>query len=147
MVWLQGEADANKSDGYGIYENYVSAMDQVIGGMQESGVDKCFVIQIGNYMKSVNETYYQNYKVMQEKQAKWCSERDDAILVSKKLADMPESLMHLNNHYLQPAYNVVGNDAGKNTAYYINTGKEHSLSTYETGEEYEIDPLLKGEEL
>lgn len=141
MVWLQGEADAN-SEVRGPYEYYVPHMQNIIKEMQKVGVENCFVIQVGNYMKSVNETYYQNYKEMQAKQFKWCQEYDNSIMASIKLADMPESMMHLNNHYLQPAYNVVGNDAGKNTAYYINTGKTPTCQAYVEGEEDHINPLL-----
>lgn len=139
MVWLQGESDAGNGRNY---DYYTTNMNKVVDEMQSVGVDKCFLITIGNYMKSVNEDRYNLYKVMQDNQALWAKNEEDVVLVSIKLEEMGEDLMHLSNHFLQPAYNVVGNDAGKNTAYYINTGKEPVCKEYVLGEEFDINPVL-----
>ena len=131
MVWLQGESDAGAQVPY---ETYSANMQNVVNGMKAIGVEHCFLIQIGDYMESVREDYFERYRVFQTLQAEMCENLEDFTLVSIKLSGMPESMMHLNNHFRQPAYNIVGNDAGKNTAYYMQTGNAPVCAPYVNGE-------------
>lgn len=131
MVWLQGEGDA----GNGMqYEEYSANMRNIVDEMKSVGVQHCYVISIGTYMKSLNPTRYDLYIAFGEMQAQMCAENDDMTHVSRKLALMPESMMHLNNHYQQEAYNIMGNDAGKNTAYHVLTGNAPVCEPYVEGE-------------
>lgn len=131
MVWLQGEGDA----GNGMqYEEYNANMRNIVDEMKTVGVEHCYVISIGTYMKSLNPTRYDLYLAFGEMQARMCENHDDMTHVSRKLALMPESMMHLNNHYKQEAYNIMGNDAGKNTAYHVLTGKAPVCEPYIEGE-------------
>ena len=131
MVWLQGEGDA----GNGMqYEEYNANMRNIVDEMKTVGVQHCYVISIGTYMKSLNPTRYDLYIAFGEMQAEMCANNNDMTHVSRKLAGMPESMMHLNNHYLQEAYNIMGNDAGKNTAYHVLTGKAPVCEPYVEGE-------------
>jgi len=129
MVWLQGEANANKD-----FEEYIAGLGNIVDKIAAHGVERCFVIQIGNYMSSVNADYYRNYKVFQQRQADLCSGDERYTLVSIKLAGMPDGaddgFMHLNNHYTQRAYDIVGTDAGRNAASYILTGVESECKPY-----------------
>lgn len=127
MVWLQGESDAGNSVSY---ETYSANLANVVNAMKDAGVEHCFVIQIGSYMRSERPDRYEQYQVFQALQERMCREQADMTLVSKKLAGMPESMMQLSNHYLQPAYNIVGTDAGKNTAFYMQTGKAPVCTPY-----------------
>ncbi|MNP83806.1 hypothetical protein D3C76_1828530 [compost metagenome] len=54
-----------------------------------------------------------------------CQTCEHAVLVSAKFASMAaEGLMKDPFHYVQEAYNIVGDEAGSNTAVHILTGKE-----------------------
>lgn len=131
MVWLQGEGDA----GNGMqYDEYNANMRNIVDAMKTVGVQHCYLISIGTYMKSLNPTRYDLYIQFGEMQATMCANHADMTHVSRKLAGMPESMMHLNNHYLQEAYNVMGNDAGRNTAYHVLTGKAPVCEPYVAGE-------------
>ena len=136
MVWLQGESDAPHIT----KDEYTGKLNNIIEGMVEVGVENCFIIQIGNYMASVNQDYHDLYLDMHRIQADFCAENDRAVLASIKLAGMPESMMHLNNHYLQPAYNIVGKDAGRNVASFIKTGIVPICVEYS---EADVDPATE----
>ncbi len=131
-LWLQGESDAGRQTPL---ETYAERMENVFAGMKEFGAEHFFVISIGSYIESVNSEYKQLYREFGQLQQQMCQESENMTFVSKKLMDMPEKYMHKNNHFLQPAYNVVGNDAGKNVAYYVKTGKAPECLPYVDGEE------------
>ena len=136
MVWLQGESDAPHIT----KDEYSEKLNNVIDGMVEAGVENCFIIQIGNYMASVNQEYHDLYLDMHKIQSQFCEENDRAVLASIKLAGMPESMMHLNNHYVQSAYNIVGKDAGTNVAHFIKTGMAPVCKPYS---EADVDPATQ----
>lgn len=131
-LWLQGEADAGRQTPL---ETYSERMENVFGGMKDLGAEQFFVISIGSYIESVNAEYKQRYREFGNLQQTMCENSPNMTFVSKKLMDIPEKYMHRNNHFLQPAYNVVGNDAGKNVAYYVKTGKAPECKPYVDGEE------------
>lgn len=130
MVWLQGESDAGKNISE---EKYAENLTSIINVMKAAGVEKCFVITIGSYIN--NPANQVKYRAMAENQIRYCENNNDAVLASKKLMDMPEPLMHLNNHFHQGAYNVTGYDAGKNAASYLTTGVAPVCTNYVLGEE------------
>ena len=131
MVWLQGESDAGNGVGY---DEYNANMRNIVNTMKSAGVQHCYLIAIGTYMESISPEKHDKYLRFGELQATMCENNDDMTLVSRKLAGMPESMMHLNNHYIQAAYNIVGNDAGRNTAEHVLTGKAPECQPYVEGE-------------
>ena len=116
MVWLQGESDG-KSGMSG--DAYKVKLENLFGEMQEQGVEKAMVIRIGtrNYSDTVHDDII-------EAQTELCRTHDDFVLINGMLASVTGDAMKDEAHYLQPTYNMVGNDAGKNMAYYTNTGME-----------------------
>ena len=140
VLWLQGEADAGKQTPL---ETYAERMENVFAAMQELGAEQFFVIGIGSYIEEVNPEYKRRYAEFVQLQQTMCEQSPNMTFVSKKLSNMPEKYMHRNNHFLQPAYNVVGNDAGKNAAYYVKTGNAPDCKPYVDGEENDI-PGVKG---
>ena len=138
MVWLQGESNAYPNKGE--FSEYAAGLKNIVNKIIKHGVEHCFIIQIGNYMSSVNEENYQSYKVFQQKQVEFCDENEDYTLVSIKLADMPDGpddgFMHISNHYTQKAYDIVGTDAGRNAAYYMNTGLKPTCKAYNAATDF-----------
>lgn len=117
MVWCQGESDARLETSK---ETYNSSLKSIIETMAENGVEKCFVVRVGNHRD--DPTYYDS---IMEAQTELCQTYDDAIMASTLLAGFAEQgLMKDEFHFLQEGYNIVGTDAGKNTAFFANTGIE-----------------------
>lgn len=155
MVWLQGESDSGHFITEGVTdpatittpEKYKENTLNVIKRMQTVGVEKCFLITIGNYIPEVSQDNYYRYKQGQKIQEELCRENDDVVLTSIKLQDMPTEdgvWMHDNNHYFQNGYNILGNDAGKNAAEYILSGVQPICSKF-TMSDNEINVKLQNE--
>lgn len=61
------------------------------------------------------------YVPVQKAQEELAAENRDIVLVSRQLKTFADrGLMKDEYHYLQKGYNLVGEDAGKNTGKYIN---------------------------
>lgn len=117
MVWCQGESDGDNGVAK---DTYVAGLDSMIQEMKKNGIEKAFIVRIGNH--KYNPTIYDNIILGQ---TEYCRESEDAVLVSTKLAGFAEQgLMKDSFHYTQEGYNIVGKDAGLNTAFYINNGIE-----------------------
>lgn len=126
MVWCQGETDSRLGTSA---DSYKSQLKSLIETMKENGVQKCFIIRIGN--KKDNATYNDKIILVQNE---FCREYEDAVMVSTMLAGFAEQgLMKDDDHFKQPAYNLAGTDAAKNTSFFVNTGIEP----------YMYDPELK----
>jgi len=114
MVWCQGETDGDKNMPG---EEYKEKLKNTIEAMLLSGIEKCFIIRIGNHRDL--PTKYSN---IIKAQTEFCNEYKDAVLVSTKFEKMAAlGLMKDSFHYKQAAYNIVGEEAGANTALYINS--------------------------
>ncbi len=135
MVWCQGESDAN--DGV-TASAYASNLKAIIEEMAtEAGTEFCAVVRIGNHRDLPNQ-----YDKIMLAQTHLCKAYDKAVLVSTKLAAFAEEgKMKDEHHYIQEAYNIVGADAGANTAYYINEGKEPSMYDPEYDNTYPSDDI------
>lgn len=117
MVWCQGETDGRLEMSVNTYK---TKLQGVFNEMKEQGVEKSLVIRIGNNRD--NATLYDNIILAQ---TELCAESDDFVMITGKLAGMADAgLMKDEAHYTQEAYNIVGADAGKNMAYFVNTGME-----------------------
>ena len=91
------------------------------------GVEKCFIVRIGNHRD--NPTIYDGIINAQTELGRTY---ENAVLVSTKLSSMAtDGLMKDQFHYTQKGYNIVGKDAGINTAFYINNLKEPTMWDWE----------------
>lgn len=116
MVWCQGEADGKNMP----IDEYKKKLQKMMETMFTQGVQECFIIQIGN-----NRDYPGQYDAIQDAQAEFCNTHEKAILVSNKFSQMdPEKMMKDFVHYTQMGYNIVGTEAGLNTAFYIENNKK-----------------------
>ena len=114
MVWCQGEQDGyNRLPG----DEYITRLDAIIARMKISGIEKCFVIQIGHRRDD------DSFDAIIAAQEKLCRENPDAVLVSMKFAAMRE-LMKDTCHFSQAAYNITGTDAGLNMARFVLSGQK-----------------------
>ena len=120
MVWLQGEGDAKAGISA---EKYASNLTAIIEEMiNKTGIEFCAIIRIGHFKTSLTRN-----KEIIYSQTNLCKTYDKAIMVSTLLAGCLGDQMKDLSHYTQPVYNKVGADAGNNTAYYINNGKQPSM--------------------
>lgn len=112
MVWCQGETDGDNNMSYTEYKTKLQTM---IEAMLVNEIEKCFLISIGNHRDLLTQ-----YRNIIEAQTDFCKAYENSVLVSDKFVEMSElGLMKDSFHYSQFAYNLVGADAGKNTASYI----------------------------
>lgn len=112
MVWCQGETDGDHNMSEAEYKVKLHSM---LEAMFNNDIETCFLIRIGNHRD--NEQQYQD--IMQA-QTDYCLSNENVVLVSTRFEEMAKSnLMKDPYHYEQEAYNIVGTEAGTNTAFYI----------------------------
>ncbi|MBO5159388.1 MAG: hypothetical protein J6B94_07340 [Lachnospiraceae bacterium] len=116
MVWFQGETDAYLAT---TSDQYIGGMQQLLYTLQPYGVEKCFVIQIGNVImgEEVIDTSY-----IQSVQENLCETDENFIMAStiaKTISEPP--YMEDGIHFTQQGLNLIGEDAGRNTGNYIKT--------------------------
>lgn len=129
MVWLQGESDGNKQTSK---EEYIASLKELVGVMQDNGIEKCFIIRIGIRTKEPGM-----YDTIIEAQTELCKENDDFILISTKAVELEHlGLMRDEVHYTQGGLNLIGEEAGANMAYYVKTGKTPTLYDYQNDDVY-----------
>ena len=113
MVWCQGCTDGDLRTPPDTYKKLTSKF--IHSYCQECGIEKCFLVQIGNHRS--NRNLYVPVRRVQEELAQEC---EDILLVSRQLKTFADrGLMKDDFHYLQKGYNLVGEDAGKNTGKHI----------------------------
>ena len=114
MVWLQGETDAYLEIQK---EEYIGEMQKMLFTLQPYGVEKCFVIQIGN---GICDGVAFDCTEMQKTQEQLCETDENFVLVStlgKSLSEPP--YMEDGIHFTQQALNILGEDAGTNAGKYV----------------------------
>ena len=114
MVWLQGETDAYLEIQK---EEYIGEMQKMLFTLQPYGVEKCFVIQIGN---GIYDGVAFDCTEMQKTQEQLCETDENFVLVStlgKSLSEPP--YMEDGIHFTQQALNILGEDAGTNAGKYV----------------------------
>ncbi len=119
MVWLQGETDAYLEVPE---EEYIGEMQKMLFTLQPYGVEKCFVIQIGN---GISDGAAFDCTVIQEAQVKLCETDENFVLVStlgKSLSEPPYMVDGI--HFTQQALNILGEDAGANAGKYVQSVTE-----------------------
>lgn len=114
MVWFQGETDAYVGT---TADEYVGGMQKLLYTLQPYGVEKCFLIQIGN-AKMGEETVETSY--IQDVQKNLCEADENFVLVSecaKTISEPP--FMEDGIHFTQQGLNLIGEEAGKNAGDYV----------------------------
>lgn len=115
MVWLQGETDAYLGTPQ---EQYIGEMQKLLYTLQPYGVEKCFVIQIGN---GIYEGAAFDSEPMQAAQELLCENDENFVMISslaKTISEPP--YMEDGIHFTQQGLNLLGEDAGKNMGNYVN---------------------------
>ena len=119
MVWLQGESDSRKS----VQEYKSNLIDITKEMINKTCVTNCMIIRIGK--ESPVSSAHDN--VIQA-QTELSMEYEEFVMASTLAVTFPnEGLMSDNVHYTQEGYNLLGADAGKNVAYYVNNAREPSM--------------------
>ena len=114
MVWCQGESDGDIARPASEYRREFC---NLLTEMQSCGVEKCFMIRIGNYNGRENR----DYREIMNAQEEIARKEENVLMVSRAFAQMKErGLMKDDFHYFQQAYNEVGTEAGANAAEYVN---------------------------
>lgn len=122
MLWCQGESDgdANTSE-----SDFKSMFGNMLNAMINEGIEKLFMVRIGNCNISGSENRYTNYIKYETEIAQT---NQNVVMVSCDFAGMKErGLMKDDFHYYQAGYNECGTYAGVNTALYVCTGKEPTM--------------------
>lgn len=114
MLWCQGESDGDIRKPADAYRR---EFERMLGTMLDNGIEKCFLIRIGNY-NGAGDCSYHAIMAVQDEIART---NRDVIMVSTAFAGMKKrGLMKDDFHYYQQAYNEVGREAGANAARYVN---------------------------
>ena len=114
MVWFQGETDAYVKTPE---EKYIGEMQKLLNTLQPYGVEKCFVIQIGNVTMG-DETV--DTEPMQKIQENLCQIDENFILISALAREISEPpYMEDGIHFTQKGLNLIGEDAGKTAGNYV----------------------------
>ena len=114
MVWFQGETDAYVETPE---EQYIGGMQKLVNTLQPYGVEKCFVIQIGNAVMGDEAV---DTAPMQAIQEKLCETDENFVLVSTLPKEISESpYMEDGIHFTQKGLNFIGEDAGKRAGNYV----------------------------
>lgn len=122
VLWCQGESDGDVGT---TEENYKSMFQTMLEALLNVGIEKLFMVRIGN-CNAENE--FDRYSNVIKWQNDIAQSNKDVVMVSTAFAGMRErGLMKDNFHYYQAGYNEVGSYAGVNTAFYVNNGKEPTM--------------------
>ena len=114
MVWFQGETDAYVETPK---EQYIGGMQKLLNTLQPYGVEKCFVIQIGNVVMEGEKVDTSDMQGIQEA---LCETDENFVLISTLPKEISESpYMEDGIHFTQKGLNAIGEDAGKNMGSYI----------------------------
>lgn len=119
MVWLQGETDAYLGTPK---EQYIGEMQKLLHTLQPYGVEKCFVIQIGN---GISDGAAFDTATMQGIQEELCETDDNFILISTRAKTLSEPpYMEDGIHFTQQGLNILGDDAGNTMGNYVKVVEE-----------------------
>ncbi len=111
MVWCQGEADADAGVDAATYSaNFANMFSE----MQSHGIEKCFMIQIGEY-NGTTSGLVEAYQLIQQAQVEICDTTPNVVMISDSFRLFKaRGLMKDQFHYYQDGYNIVGLQAGHN---------------------------------
>ncbi len=128
MVFLQGENDAieNISD-----EQYLTDINVFSSRLFIAGIDKFLMIRIGG-----EKGRHDAFKRIADLQTELCRTDPRFVLVSTLLSGVGDDHMTDAYHYDQAALNLLGEDAGRNGAYFAKTREDPEITDFLTGEKY-----------
>lgn len=130
ILWCQGETDGD--DGT-TAQDYKTLFDTMLSAMKAQGIEKLFMVRIGNY----NSGSSTKYETIMDCQTEIAQTEADVVMASTDFAGMrARGLMKDAWHYYQAAYNEVGEYSGINVALYVNTGKEPTMYDTQDGSLY-----------
>lgn len=116
-IWWQGESDG---DEFMAKETYKAKFKSIMDAYKSNGIEKIFVIRIGNYNSTSTPHLYDE---IQDAQTEICLENEDFVMASLKASAL-QSCMNDAYHFNQTGYNIIGADTGKNIAHYWLFGEE-----------------------
>ena len=112
MVWCQGESDGDAGTRG---EEYRRLFLNMFDKMLAVGIEKCFLIIIGEY----NGAGDVDYSIIRNAQISLTENNTNVIAVSNDFCKMKErGLMKDAFHYYQQAYNEVGSISGEKAGFY-----------------------------
>ena len=130
ILWCQGETDGDNST---TATDYKTLFDAMLDAMITAGIEKLFMVRIGNY----NYQTSTKYDVIMDCQTEIAQTETDVVMASTDFAGMrARGLMKDAWHYYQAAYNEVGTYSGINVAIYTQTGKEPTMYDTKDGTLY-----------
>ena len=119
VLWCQGESDGDAGTEK---EAYLQGFDRMLGAMLLAGVERLFLVRVGQCNV---EGSLDRYVPMMEWQEEIARTNSHVTLVSRAFSSMRErGLMKDAFHYYQAAYNEVGTEAGMNTAAWVRQNAE-----------------------
>ena len=120
MFWLQGESDRSMAP-----EAYKSNLVAIVKEMiEKTGVTNCMMLRVGQSDTSTATTKNNIIEV----QTELCQTYTEFVMASTLTAGFPDDgLMQDTWHYTQEGYDILGTDAGKNVAFYVNNGIEPTM--------------------
>lgn len=131
MVWCQGESNGDAGTDKATYKTLLM---NTINAMISAGIEKCFIVRIGNCNI---EGSYDRYSDIISAQTELAQTEKNVVMVSTDLAGMRvRGLMKDQFHYYQAGYNEVGTYAGVNASIYATTGKEPTMYDTQDGTLY-----------
>lgn len=114
MAWCQGCTDGDLHTPPKEYKENTAKF--IHAYCKECGIEKCFLIQIGNHRDN-----RELYVPIQQAQLELARENEEIVLVSSQLKTFADrGLMKDEFHYCQEGYNLIGEEAGRNTGKCIN---------------------------
>ena len=124
-VWCQGESDGdNINNGSETLDEYKARARAIWDGLIALGMEKVLLVRIGHY----NSGSSTRYKAIIDWQTDECKTNENLVLVSCDFSAMrAKGMMKDSLHYYQIGYNITGNSAGVNSAFYATTGKEPTM--------------------
>lgn len=118
VLWCQGESDGDAGTSEA---DYLQGLENMWTELKNAGVEKLFMIGIGNCNI---EGAFDRYKSVQAWQKEFVQSHEDVYLVSTVFEGMrARGLMKDAFHYYQQGYNECGRDAAMNLAYMHENGK------------------------
>ena len=120
MVWMQGEADANKETPE---KEYIGDMKLLMDQMEAGGVEACFLIQIGNHLQQPG-----HHTEIQRAQLALCEQDERIVLASTLPARLDEELDEGGVHFSQRALNQIGTEAGSVAGSFARDHAEEKMS-------------------
>ena len=125
VVFCQGESDGdNIANGTETLAQYQENTLAIVNGFINLKFEKVLLVRIGNYNVSTST----RYKPIIEWQTELAQTNKNVVMVSCDFAGMmADGLMKDHFHYYQEGYNITGDSAGTNSAFFAMTQKEPTM--------------------